>query len=545
MPSRSPEAQPDPTAGGPRAAATSAGQGFWAPLRASLERVLASTRPVPSYWPAGALAGVFLAVALPFMLLDWSRGRGAYDQVFFHEPTIRTFAADLPRPVLGDYQSATAPGYHLILATFARLVSDSRLALQFVGSMFTVALLFLLGTAAANRCARTDPGPAGAARALVLCLPMLASMYVLFPGIWLQPDNAGWLGVLGMLLFALRPAYSVKTLILGGCLLAALVWTRQNHVWTAALLWTWAYLTAADTPDGRVRTLISSPAKRLDRVAAAVLASVPAFLALGFLVYSWQGLVPPSFRAQHGTGFNAATVPFVLALAGVYGVFFFGWAFAGLASLWREQRPLVFAVAGLAMASALYPPTTYLYEARASGLWNVVYALQQRGILLFNHTSPLLVVLAPVGALAIAGMLVQLRPRQRWVMLAALAAFTAAQAANANAWQRYIEPMLLMVFALSAAEIGRPVDPFVPAPVRNSIRAWRWLGPIALAGLLAGVTLWTLARADPVAKPPTAPVAPLRPTLPPADPEPDRDPPPPTRGSGPATPPEDPPRTGA
>lgn len=464
--------------------------------------------PIPDHWPAGFLAGLFLAIALPFMVIGWSNGRGADDQIMFHEPAIRTFAAELPWPTLSDYSSATAPGYHLVLAAFARIFTDERLVLQFAGSLFTAGLLWTLGASVARRCARADPGAEGAIRSVVLCLPVLASMYVLFPGIWLQPDNAGWLGVLGMLLLALRPVYTVNTLLLGGCLLTALVWTRQNHIWTAALLWAWAYLTAADTPDSRVRTLVSSPEKRFRRTGAAVLVSLPAFMVLGFLVWRWGGLVPPSFSKQHGSGVNFATPPFVLSLAGVYGLFFAGWTFAGLSLLWREHRSVLVLLVLLATVSAVYPPTTYLYEARGTGLWNIVKAMEDRGLVLYHHTSPLLLVLAPIGIAMLAAMVIQLRPRSRWVFIIALCAFTAAQSANSNAWQRYIEPFLLMVFALAAAEIGRPQDPFLPAPIRNGLRASRWVGPLALAALLGGVTLWTISRADPTARVLEMPLAP-------------------------------------
>lgn len=67
-------------------------------------------------------------------------------------------------------------------------------------------------------------------------MPIIASPYTLFPATFLLPDNMGWLGVVAMVLIALRPP-KWKTLILGGLVLCGLVLTRQVHAWTAGLLW--------------------------------------------------------------------------------------------------------------------------------------------------------------------------------------------------------------------------------------------------------------------------------------------------------------------
>ena len=77
-----------------------------------------------------------------------------------------------------------------------------------------------------------------------------------------------------------------------------------------------------------------------------------------------------------------------------------------------------------------------------------------------------------------------LPPRPRYVVLVAWAGFIAAQASNAIAYQRYYEPMVLIVAALCVAEI--------PEAARS--RFWRtaWVGPLCLAGLLAAITFKTL-----------------------------------------------------
>jgi hypothetical protein len=74
----------------------------------------------------------------------------------------------------------------------------------------------------------------------------------------------------------------------------------------------------------------------------------------------------------------------------------------------------------------------------------------------------------------------------------ALAGFVLAQTANTNAWQRYLEPLFLMLMALMAAEIGwKPV--LRGGEWRARCWVWAaWAGPLALAALSAALTAYTL-----------------------------------------------------
>ncbi|MFG0326435.1 MAG: hypothetical protein ACF8SC_04095, partial [Phycisphaerales bacterium JB037] len=144
---------------------------------------------------AGVLVLVFILTAWPVILSGSQRGRMAADQIDYHELVVRQFLADFPRPDFSDYRSATTPGYHFVVAAAARVVGDSRVTLQILGSLFTIALLGVLGWAVGTRAPPT--------MALALCAPVLASLYVWPAGVWLLPDNAGWLGVLAILLIAL------------------------------------------------------------------------------------------------------------------------------------------------------------------------------------------------------------------------------------------------------------------------------------------------------------------------------------------------------
>lgn len=435
------------------------------------------------------------------------RGRGAFDQINFHLPTIRQFAAEWPRVDLHDYLSATAPGYHLALAALSKVGVSGLTGLRVAAAGFSVALAWLLGVMLWRRAASASQTPTDAAwRAVVCGLPVVTSMYVLIPAGWLQPDNAGWLGVLAIMALTMpavsgdggrgvggvRSAGGLGIVRLGVCavVLTALVFTRQSHIWAAALVWAGAWIGAAAVPRSGVVHVCSQPARRFGLTAVALLATLPAAAMLWWLHALWGGLTPPKFRVQHGGGFNPATPALALALVGVYSVFFAGWVGPRLLLLLARKPVLVLSVGLAGAVAALLPETTYQYEARASGLWNVVRAMEARGIIIAGRTSPLLVILAGLGAVSLAGWLGMLRPAARWYAIAGLLAFIAAQTANANAWQRYLEPMLLIALALIAAGVerigtgNRRID--------RATNAARVVGPVTLAIILLGLTYQSL-----------------------------------------------------
>lgn len=430
---------------------------------------------------------LFAAAAVPLIVVNLRRGRGQFDQEVFHARVIAQFVHDWPRVDLRDYLSATTPGYHLVMAAVSKLGLDSLLALKVVSSLFTFAMLWLLERAVRRRLESNDRStgrPSSRWLSLALVAPVVGSMYVFIPGVWLQPDNAGWLGVLVMLLIALRDRFDRVSLI-GGCVtLTLLVWTRQSHLWAAGLLWVAAWLGSGPgvTPITRITR------DRITRIMLALAVSLPAIASLAYFYKLWGGLTPPYFHKQHAAGFNLATPAFALALIAIFSHFFIAWLAPGLAELGKSTRGRVVMAAAVAsgLLLAVLPETTYVYEARSTGLWNLIKALDQRGVVLGGRTSPLLVALAPLGALCIAAWLAHLvsarRARDAWIIGLGLAGFIAAQTANTNAWQRYLEPMLLMAMALMAAMLPRPV-------VRRA-----WIGPALLGLLLAALTAYTLWR---------------------------------------------------
>lgn len=490
---------------------------------------------------------VYLAVALPLILSGFDRGRGQFDQQFFHEPAIHGFAAQWPHVDLSNYLSATTPGYHLVLAAVCRYMAtpvpleviadpsrgapaqiaaleQGRLLLKLVGAGFTVAWLWVLSAAVRARLVGGERGGGGGGggKTLTLLLPLVCSMYALFAGIWLLPDNAGWLGVTVMLVLMLRRRWDWHSLIVGGVVMVLLVWMRQSHIWAAGLMWVAAWIGGTgERFSGRVdeesgveaqshrgiEWVLQPTLPRIRRGTIALLATLPAVLMLYWFYRLWGGSLinhNAELRSRHGTAPNFATPAFAMSLWAIFSGFFGAWVWPGVVSLWKSRDGVL--MLGLAVVigvlAATIPETTFLYDdpqthlSRATGLWNAVLRLDQHGLTLAGRTSPLILVLAPMGMVALAGWLARMPGRCPWVYGLSLAGFALAQSANSAAWQRYIEPMLLMVMALMAAEIAGSPDP----DRKPRMRVLMWTGPVVLGVLHAAITVYTLLKASPVVK---------------------------------------------
>lgn len=445
---------------------------------------------------AGVLVVLMVATAWPVIFAQVQRGRMALDQLNYHERTVRAFLDAWPAPDLTNYWSATTPGYHLVIAGAAKLVGDSRTTLQLIASLFTVGLLGVLGWALGSR--------APPLHAIALGLPVVFSLYVWPAGVWLLPDNAGWLLVLGVVLLALRAKFGLGCLLAAGVLLAALVLVRQIHLWAAAALWMGAWLGAGGDPDplgghhdrsctGELRWLLTPSRERIVRTGLMVLATLPAFLIVAHFARTWGGLTPPLFQGEFQseavhTGGNPAAPAFILALIGFISLFFAGYLADPLCRLLRTKVLLILIAALAGTAVALIPATTYDQSAgRWTGIWNVAAKLPS-----FADRSLLILAGSVLGAVAATAWCAALRPRDRWVFVATWAAFIAAQTASFQIWQRYSEPMVLLMLAIAATRIEQP------RPTTRTIAVARIAGPAILAAMFLALCAYQISSSSPV-----------------------------------------------
>lgn len=442
----------------------------------------------------GTLVAALLVIVPSWVLILGGAldGRGAHDQLNYHEPAIVRFAEQWPDPNTSDYLSATSPGYHLALAAAAQVLGRERQTLQLLASLFSAGLFGLVGFVACGRL--------GVRRTVVLMLPLAGSMYLFFPAVWLLPDNAAWLGVVAVVWMSLRWRVGVVPLIGVMVVTGALVYTRQIHLWVLAPVWTAAYLGSRDrgSGDGAMsdRLAWDVPALfrgeqllGLGRVGVAVAAAALPCGILAVLVREWGGLTPPLFQGAYHGG-NTAAPAFVLSLFALFAPWYAVFVWGRLARTVSGGRVGILIGAALGLAFALAAPSTYSTDAgRYSGLWNITRSLPA-----IADRSVLILVLSPVGGALVMAMLGMLGRRDRWVMAATLVGFIAAQSASHELWQRYTEPFVLLYLTMAcvlAAESSR----------RSEI-AGRSIAqhlPLTVLGLaLAALTCVSISRARPV-----------------------------------------------
>ncbi len=470
------------------------------------------------------LVVAFAALVLPGILLTGNLKREAEsgpkylvneagDQEKFHLPVIREFAAQPWAEIdLVNYKSATAPGYHLFMAAIVKTFGENVTLLQLVNAGLSLLLLLNVARGAARLISPTFAAFAAA--------PLLCSSYFLGSSIWLTTDNAALLFVsLVLSSAALAPANPVRSLR-QGVFAAMAVATRQLHVWLAAPI----FIAAAHRSGFFEKWVPKVPvAEHPPRaggwpalIAGAIGAAMP-FALLGYFVWIWGGLIPPTYRGMHGGDVesiagsaNFALPALALSLLGALGVFYLPVARQQIRSL-RVTDPWVFCCVVVGLMTALLPQTSFDPESgrRFGWMWEIIKRAPAP-----MERSVVPVVLAPLGALVVlllwrkakaAG-----RARQASILVFCLACWMAAQTANAQAWQRYCEPLILIFLAWMACLASPPWrrratdvmdDPTLigagePAPTwEHRDRFWPRVeraGPAMLAGMQLLLSIYTL-----------------------------------------------------
>ncbi|MEM8756994.1 MAG: hypothetical protein AAGF47_04345 [Planctomycetota bacterium] len=428
------------------------------------------------------------------VLLDLSTPQARFDSQRYHIEVIRDFAATWPRADVSDYLSATTPGYHWVMAGVWQLTA-SVTVLELLTSALAATIVGLAGAWSVRL--------VGAAWACVAALPLAASPYLLNAALSVLPDNAGWLLVLVVLMLSLSGPSGRVWVVLGAAMLG-LVLVRQSHVWAAGVIVACGWLGR----EGRLLPVRGRARTRLRGLGAALVSVVPAIVVLGIFVWVWGGLAPPTFTGR-GDGehpdvsmvLSPVAPACILLLIGLYGPFWSGWLWPGICAEWGRswRRVAVFAVGGLLVGlglSLLGDSTASPEAGRTGGYWRLIAA----GPVLAERYSLVLIPLTCVGGAVVGLCLAAMPPSRRWLMLMILSGFAAAQVVNANTWQRYYEPMVLMflaiaaVLAVSEREAGDEQASEVGVGARpvGLVRAAQVLGPSALAGILLVLALMRL-----------------------------------------------------
>jgi hypothetical protein len=453
------------------------------------ERADADPRPGAQHAPLLAASGVALLHTLLRIPLIWGAGFGGAaeaDERRFHLPVIQRFAADWPDVDLSDYHAASTPGHHLALAWLERVADPSVEMLRFVSGVPVTLMIALVVWWCARR--------VGVLVALALTLPLACSAHVWGFAALALPESSAWLGVTLLLMLPLRKRWDWRWALVAGVVLLATVSVRQITLWVAAPIWVAGWLGGGPLthPDTRVLPEQWWPVPHLGgRIRGAVIAiacTLPAFAVLALFFRLWGGLVPPVFQSSEAAadvegavaneGLSPAAPAFLFALVGLAGLFYAPLLVRRLLAHRRLTLRWSLIIGGLALASALVVPTSYDVGAgRWSGIWNGVRLIPAP-----MDRSPVMIALAAFGGVMTALLLVIAPPaRARWVLLGALVSAMAAHATGAQLFQRYIEPLVLIMLPMAVSAALAKGD---ERPAR-----WTLVGPIALAGLLLLLTI--------------------------------------------------------
>jgi hypothetical protein len=407
----------------------------------------------PWLWMLG-IAVAFVALVIPAIVAGGGGTSQANDMMDYHAIEIRRIETQWPTPDLRDAFTTTTPGFHLVLAGLAKL-GCSALALRVIAALAGLAAWLVAWRVAVVWC--------GAARATLLIAPMAVSPYVLGSAIWLTTDaSALALGAatMGLALVGWRRSREAwATAVLG----AGTVLVRQIMLWciVPGVLRAWM-------DGGR----LSTRARGVAKVALPAVTCVIAFVLL------WGGSMPPRFQPFHQAVWNPGAITFSLAMAGACGIFLLPWIWGRLDRTARRGA-LVAAALGLAMAAAprsdyrkVLPPDAQRVGTRTENTWgptapDVVKGAGEVGrwggplwdVAKVAPTvagrSTLLVGLAALGGAVLAGLWSLAdragRGRSALMLLAAMAGMVASQSLNAQTFERYFDPWVLLSIGWLAA----------------------------------------------------------------------------------------------
>jgi len=442
---------------------------------------------------AACIAVLVLLICWPAVLAGGGGTSQSSDFREYHLLEIERIAHGSALPDWRGALTATTPGYHLVMAAFLRLGAHPDV-LRMVASAFLAI--------AASGAWWFAAGWTRPARALLCIAPMALCPYLVGSGIWGTTESLALLLAVPLLGSALAGPRAARGIAVQSALTAAAAMVRQVLVWASV-----PAVVEALFPSPKVRR--RSVATRLLRAASIVL---PAFVLLALLFVEWGGPVPPRFQAFHQSHGNPAAAVFAFAALGA-------WAAPLLPALWTcSQRPIRrVAIASAATAALLcctvetgyrkvLPPDSQNADTPFAGtrkpvpdsvvvgqhevgrwggpLWDAAAAAPE-----FGHRSMLLVPLAGIGVLELVLLIgaacAQGRSREAMLVVLAGAAMTASQVANAQTFERYFDPwILLFVGWLAAMGIAAPAR-----PCRWTIRGLVAMGAIQ-AALTVRAVLW-------------------------------------------------------
>jgi hypothetical protein len=414
-------------------------------------------------------------------VLDELATSEAKDEWRAHLPVIRQFAADLPHPNLVGYRSATAPGYHLLMAVPARFGIGIH-GLRLIGSVAGLALVLV-----AWRVSARTVGPWTAA---VLVAPLAWSSYVLSGSAWLTTDMTS--SALCTSAIAVAACWAPGRLTFGALavLFAAAVMVRQTNLYLAAPVLAAGVL---GSPLGRgvssAEQWSGDEPRQWSRLALSIVALIPGLVMVGALVWAWGGLTPPAFRDLHDAGMSPVAPAYGLALVALWGGFI---VVPMLRLLRMELRTHWRMIATMAVVVAVVAAIPESSTNKEAGRWGGALWRLSSLVPAVSGRSPVIVIGAAAGFVVLSVLWLRAasarRGRAASVVVLSLLALFAVQTANSQVWERYFDPPILVALAWLAA-MGTP-----RSHRGDTVQACIGAGALALAQCsISALNFWKVA----------------------------------------------------
>lgn len=332
------------------------------------------------------------------------------------------------------WQTATFPGFHLLVALMARLLGVEALSPD---SWFRI-IPFFFGLLALGVLWRAFRGLSqNGHAAVVLCLPILWSNYFYLPSLFLVTESAAYLGYSLLLLAYLEfPRRSAFIGLTG----AATVFVRQIFLPVTLTPLVLAFFQSWQS---------SAAIRRL------LVAIGPGLLLFALYYFAWGGPVPHEELGEHGGHALLEPGPVIQSL-GLLGVLAVPYGFITLPALRAlgPRRILAIAIGAAFVALLVWVllPTTRDLEAGRAG--SVIWILARSWPLDSFH-APLVLPCLMAGCAALGAIIEFARARRYWpIELVMFALYVAGLSLQRLSYQRYSEFVTLVLLSATAARCG-------------------------------------------------------------------------------------------
>jgi hypothetical protein len=385
---------------------------------------------------------------------NWARG----DSEIYHFPIINYFITHgFDRNYPADL-IAMFPGMHAYFAWVARLwgltsLRFNSLTAFLIQSEFGLLLLWAL--------VRLAQQAAGARLAVaVLALPVLSSSYLMYSWVWPTTDLGSMAFYAWMLVLLLQnPVPSLKIITLFSVLTALAMLFRQS----AAVLSVCPLACAC--VDAWVK---GQPLPRPYAIIRLMLPVAVGVAGLFWLFVTWGALVPPGFQRHEAAGISVGSAVHIIALSGLIGFP----AVPALTHSLRAQRRTLLWIGAVALAIALLCCLTVPLQFNVSaGRYNSLVWNLERPLARFHLGTAFVAALILAGAFEWLCVAVHLRRLSGApVEIVMFAVFCVSLLVQRMAWQRYLEPELLLTLGVYLAR--RELSPTYAWPIIGAYSAY-------------------------------------------------------------------------